>query len=387
LFKVNLKQTLLAVLALLVCLLLYLNIEIVEVEDNTSTLDKLADQRFLAMQKLLENRGIAARQAQDYRLLFSDQENTLNPIESDAIVLSDSEVAISQELSSAILAWVERGGYLVIATTSTGSEAGYRANSLLRELDVNVVWLDDIENPNIESEDFHLPTEISTDSDYSIKVSLEKSYRIVLPENQQIYYHAGDELGYTFAQIERGQGLITLMTEVEIWNNHQIQDYDNVVLLTGLLSGIDTLYMMVPKEKQHWFSLLFTFAPYFIGIGGLLLFTFLWKKAVRFGATHHLPGKERVAFSQHIEAAGQYYWNHQQQYVLLDSVRAVILQALIRRWPTVAQSDIERQIHLLSELSGWQPETVKELVFGHEPLNEGAFTMRIIGLQKLRNML
>lgn len=386
-FKVNVKQVLLAVLALLVGLFLYLNIEIVEVTDNTSVLDKLVDKRFLAMQTLLENRGIAAKQTQDYRILFGEQENALNPAESDAIVLSDSEVAISQQLSTTILSWVERGGYLVIATTSTGSEAGYRANSLLRELDIDVVWLDDEQNPNIENQDLMSPTEISTDSDYAIKVSLEKSYRIALPENQEVYYHAGDELGYTFVQIERGLGLITLMTEVEIWNNHQIQDFDNVVLLTGMLSGIDTLYMMVPKERQHWFFLLFSFAPYFICIGGLLLFTFLWRKAVRFGATYHLPGKERVVFSQHIEAAGQYYWTHQQQYVLLDSVRAVILQALIRRWPTVAQSDLEKQIHLLSELSGWQPETVKELVFGHEPLNEGAFTKRIIGLQKLRNML
>lgn len=385
--KSNLKQVLLAALALLVILFFYLNIEIVEVSDNSNALYKLANQRFLAMQTLLEHRGIGAKEAQDYRSLFSEQENGLNPAESDAIVLSDSEVAISEELSTAILSWVERGGYLVIATTSTGNEAEYRANTLLKKLDVDVEWLDNEENPYIGSEDFLSPTEISTDSDYVIKVNLEKQYRIRLPENQDVYYYAGDELGSTFVQIERGLGLITLMTEVEIWNNHQIRDYDNVILLTGMLTGIDTLYMMVPKERQHWFSLLFAFAPYFILIGGLLLFTVLWRKAVRFGATYHLPGKERVVFSQHIEAAGQYYWTHQQQYVLLDSVRAVILQALIRRWPTVAISDLEKQIHLLSELSGWQPETIKELVFGHEPLNEGAFTKRIIGLQKLRNML
>jgi hypothetical protein len=386
-FKINLKQMLLAVLALLVSVFLYMNIELVEVSDNTSTLDKLADQRFLAMQKLLENRGVGAKQAKDYRILFSEQDDALVPTESDAIVLTDSEVAISQALSKAILAWVEQGGYLVIATTSSGSDAGLRANRLLSELGIGVQWLETNDDNKFETEDYLSPTEIDTDSENPIMVNLEKSYRITLPANQEVYYHAGDELGYTFVQIERGQGLITLMTEVEIWNNHQISEFDNVVLLTGMLSGIDTLYMMVPKERQHWFALLFSFAPYFLGIGGILLFTFLWRKAVRFGPTYHLPGKEHVVFSQHIEAAGQYYWTHQQQYVLLDSVRAVILQALIRRWPTVALSDLEKQIHLLSELSGWQTETIKELVFGHEPLNEGAFTKRIIGLQKLRNML
>lgn len=380
-------QLLLAVLTGLFAIYLYINMELVEVPDYSNSLDELQGQPFLAMQKLLEQRGGEVVQAEDYRSLFDKMGSLETPQDSDAIVLSESDVAISQKLSDSLLDWVERGGYLIVATTSSGSEADYRANSLLNTLGIDVYWLNDLDGDFALNTYDNTPTSITTDLDYSIEVNLETEYRISVPEGQELHYTAGDEEGYTFVQLQRGQGYITLLTDVEIWNNFQITDYDNVLLLTSLLGDIDIVYMMVPKERAHWFTLLFTFAPYFIVIGIALMFAVMWRKAVRFGAVQHIAGKENVVFSQHIKAAGQFYWDNKQQKVLLDSVRLSILQALIRRWPTVNLADQKRQIHLLSELSGWSKEVIQELVFGNTPQSEAQFTKRVTGLQQLRNML
>ncbi|MFT4937867.1 MAG: hypothetical protein ACI88A_000889 [Paraglaciecola sp.] len=376
-------KTLLALLCVTIALYLFFSIEIYDREQGLGISSEAIRQPYLAAQRLVEKRGVDFSTHDNYRRLFSSLEDSIDPDTSDSIVLSDAEVAISEQLAKRILAWVERGGHLILSLNSSGDGGTHRANGLLEELGIETYW------PTDEDEQSYTQqvTKLKDPNEHKIQVYLENSYRIDLPEELELLSDGGDENGITFAQFDHGEGFISVMTEVFIWNNSQIREYDNALLLIVLLGETEQVHWFQPLELPHWFTLLYKFAPWFVWCGTFFIGLAMWYHANRLGPILDKNNRQFSGFSEHIAAAGSYYWQHNQQQDLLDDMRSIILHRLSIKWPSIKGSDKNRQIHLLVELSGWQQNAIEELLFTQTTLTEAQFTKWIQGLQQLRNML
>jgi len=371
-------------IALLVGLLtwyLYVSIEVYEETSSTGFSQEANSEEFLAAKIFLQSYDVNTQLYADYRLLYSNKAEGIAPSYEDTIILSDAQVAFPNALTDKVLQWVDGGGHLILAINSSGPEEDFRANSLLSALEVSAYWLDD--------EDTFEQTEtvVINANEQPVRVNFEKAYRLEFPDNNSIFYSAGDDDGATFAQLDWGKGLVSLVTETEVWNNYQIDEFDNVELLLGLTSNSKNVFIFSSKELPHWFIILLDFSPYFVWFGLLLLILALWRAAVRFGPVLKTDEQSYSPFSQHIEAAGEFYWRTDQKQQLLLDLRNSILLAFYKKRPQVRGAEQAKLLHSLSEFSGWEESDLQELLFSESTPNEAQFTRWISALQSLRNTL
>lgn len=364
---------------------LYQHIEIVENTIKSQGSEEVRSEPYLAAKYLLQTYDVEVELHDDYRLLFASSENRIVPASNDAVVLTDGQIALSDKLATQLLSWIEQGGHLIIALNDDDLTHEFRANALVKKLALGVEWLTfDDEAPiigGIES------TPITTSDEAKIEVMLESSYSIEFVDNGDIAYSSGTEDSMTFVEITRGDGLISVMTETYIWNNNQISNQQNVVLLRDMLDEKTKVYFFTSKELPHWFTLLYDFAPYFIWIGALLVALLMWHSAVRFGPIQDKQAYQHTSFSKHIEAAGEFYWRTGQQQELLNSLRQSLLFALHKKRPRLTNADADEISQALSKICGWEEATVRELLYSEQTLNEAQFSKWIAGLQSLRKMI
>lgn len=378
-----LVKVLLAILIGLLGWYIYISVEVYEESSPTGFSQEARSEPYLAAQMLLETYQINAKLYDDFRLLYSSKSDSITPSFDDAIILSDAQIALPKSMAKQLLSWVEGGGHLIVALNSNSVDEDFRANSLISELDVGTYWLED----EINTSEGEIETIITNADDLDMRVNLESSYRLDLSNNESVFYSAGDEVGATFAQMERGDGLISLLTEVNIWNNYQIDDFDNVELLLALTSTSENVLFFSSKELPHWFSILYDFSPYFIWLGIALILLAMWRAAVRFGPVLKEDKQSFSPFSDHIHAAGEYYWRNQQSEQLLQGLRDSVLLVFYKKRPQLKGAEQAEVLHALSELSGWQESTLQEILYNNNTLNESQFTRLVEALQSLRNTL
>ncbi|GAB2674862.1 DUF4350 domain-containing protein [Aliiglaciecola sp. 3_MG-2023] len=360
---------------------LYTGIESYQKVTDIGFNEEARKQPFLAAKLFLEQEGTQVQLLEDYRLLYASSEAAIFPDGEDTIVLSEGEIALSNNLANQLIDWVNAGGHLVMALNASQDADVFRANELIQRLNLAVSWLPE------DSQNEFMPTEIINPQEQPLMVNLERRYRLVLPEDPNIFYTAGDLNGPTFAQMEMGDGLITLLTEVYIWNNYQIANEDNVELLAQLAGNSSKVYLFSSRELPHWFSLLYDFAPYFIWFSAVLLALSMWHWSMRFGPIFRTHEDNNTPFSMHIKAAGEFYWRHKRQNLLVEEIRHSIIVALHKKRPSTKSAERQQLLEQLSGLSGWSTEIIDALMFSQTQMNEMQFTQRIASLQTLRKML
>ncbi|MEP4889164.1 MAG: DUF4350 domain-containing protein [Aliiglaciecola sp.] len=370
-----------ALIILIAGVYIYKGFETYEKVTDIGFNEEARKQPFLAAKLFLEQQGTDVQLLEDYRLLYANTDAAIFPNTDDTIVLSEGEIALSSSIAEQLLDWVNSGGHLVIALNASQDADVFRANSLIQQLNLSVYWLSE------ETEYQFVATEIINPDEQPLMVNLETRYRLVLPEDPNIFYTAGDINGPTFAQMEMGDGLITMLTDVYIWNNYQIGVEDNVELLAQLGGNSSKVYIFSSRELPHWFSLLYDFAPYFIWFAAVLLALSMWHWSMRFGPIFRTSEDTSTPFSLHIKAAGEFYWRHKRQQALIEEIRHSVIVALHKKRPATKSAERQQLLEQLSQLSGWPTDTINSLMFSQTQMNETQFTQRIASLQTLRKML
>jgi hypothetical protein len=381
----KLQQVILLLLTLIVGIYIVASVEFYDETVDMGESKEVRQQPYLASKLLLNRMGVATTIEDDYRRLFSDTPDAVIPQLDEAIILVDANAAISQRLGDELLSWVESGGYLITAVNAEAFQDSFRANALLEKLGVGVHWL--VDDPLALSKFEQKESILNDPNSHKIEVGLESAYRITLPEDSDIFYAVDNEDGYTLIQLEYGEGLITFVTETYIWNNQQLAQHDNAILLVSFLDNMSHVYVFSPKEQAHWFILLYQYAAEFVGLLALLIAISLWHLASRFGPTMSLFETTQSYFTQHIKVAGDHYWEQGNQHILLAEVRNHVLLLVGKKWPGAKGAEAQKVILLLQELSGWSPETINKLMFADNTLNQSQFTQCMKGLQQLRKML
>jgi hypothetical protein len=388
--KIETKDIVVALLIIGIAVLAYFNIESYEEEQTSSWSEEAFSQEFLAMKMHLENFEYQVTLADNTDLLFS--QTALNPIfpeADDIIVLSQSEVTISKELSDKLLAWVDSGGHVILDLQSYEGVSVFSTNQFLKSLGVSTQYSED---SRIEDSNENLVTSVNTADFDEIEVNLYADIYIELDSGMgDVVYSAApfeeyDKTQPTLVQLEYGKGLVTLMTDVLVWNNYQIEDNDNLLWLHQLAQGSDTLFVFSYRDPIMWYQVIARYSPAFYWILLVTILFFAWHNAIRFGAVVSLSHHIMTYFSQHIKAAGEFYWANNQQNKLIEEVRQQLKDELLTKLSRQNLSD-EQIIEALGKISHWPAETLHHLLFEKNKLNESSFTKLMQGLQTLRKMI
>lgn len=360
---------------------------------------------YFALQTHLADYNTKVSVLDDVSVLFTDANSKSTILENnDVVILGESTMDISSLLASKILEWTERGGHLVIGMASRfdskmliesqqATNSTLFKNELLTALSVNARIFD----PELLTElpqrkaSFNTPTRVYTEKFGTLSVNVDdtiyieaKSSHIVTQSVALLPKTHPDKP--SIVQLKIGNGFVTLMTDVYLWKNDHINDYDNIFFIHELIQQRPHIYIVVPQEASMWPSIIAQYSPSFYWILLFVVLLHIWYFAIRFGSIKVVDNTMTSYFFEHIRAAGQFYWTNGQQQKLLLALRTTLLEEMSSKIMHGRVNE-EQYISALANMSALSTEQIHRVVFDNKKLNEAQFTHTIQCLQHLREMI
>ncbi|MDT0594753.1 DUF4350 domain-containing protein [Glaciecola petra] len=398
--KIEARHFAIAGICLILVVFIIFNLERVEQEIDQGFQKEANEEPFLALQMHMQSYNIDVILSGKAEDLFEDNSLApLNPHYTDLIIFDTAEIAVSKEISNKLFAWIEQGGHVIVGLDTLEGASTFTGNHFLRQLEVET---HDYDRELLDSE-FNVSTKINTADFGEINVNVEDSLYITVSDNEELVYSASvlssayvdepiaqDKIHFydkaSIIQVAIGQGLVTLMTDVQIWDNYQIDAEDNAFYIHQLAKEADAIYLMSFSEPLMWYSIIVNFSPAFYWILIFVALINIWFFAVRFGAIKQVEDTVVTYFSQHIKVAGLFYWDTGQKHKLIDDVRSQLLDELRLRMSHPNPSTAS-MLAALSNISSWPEASLHTLILEPINLNETHFIKLMQDLQALRKMI
>ncbi len=263
---------------------------------------------FLAAERFAERMGLPARELRSLAELDA-------PTPGAVLLMPNRRQAIDARRSARLLAWVQRGGHLVIEAELTG-----------------------VPDPLLDATGVRRET------------LGEPRRAMALRSPRKPRFQAGDRL----VTVTYGKGLITAATSLNFARNAEIGKPGNAELLWTVLALAPAPSLQVffrPERLSLWGFLVEHAAPALAG-AFLLLGLWLWRIAPRFGPLPTDPPPARRRLLDHLRASGRYLWTEGLRGPLAVAARDAALRRLARAQPDFAVASPGEQAARLAALAG-----------------------------------
>lgn len=200
----------------------------------------------------------------------------------------------------------------------------------------------------------------------------------------------GSALGYHLVSQTYGRGRLTLLTDTKMFDNWDIGDYDHAALLARLVAADDdpsSVWLVHGDDRAGLGAWLWVHArPVLLTLAfGVLLW--LIARAQRFGPVLGLPSPARRRITEHIAAAGAFYWRYGQAGRLLVETRAELARRLETRYPELRHAETGERLRRIAELTGLSIVEIGEALQSTPGRDAERYTTQIRGLQLVRKRL
>lgn len=189
-------------------------------------------------------------------------------------------------------------------------------------------------------------------------------------------------------QMVYGKGLITVLTDADLWKTRGIGKYDNAWLLWYLTQD-SAVTMLLRTEHADLFSLLTRHFPLALTTLGLLTLLALWRVGMRQGPMQPAPERTRRQLAEHLRASADFLLRRRGQQALLRGLQTDILHRAHQRHPGFERLAVADQWQALARLTR-QPTSAIGQALRPRPdtrLSRTEFIRQVAYLQTLRNAL
>lgn len=169
-----------------------------------------------------------------------------------------------------------------------------------------------------------------------------------------------------------GDGEITLMSQLDIWRNGQIQCHDHAYMLWHSVNPAGKVWFLENRDAPSLMALVMRYLPY----GGLaLLLTLIlavWSWMTRFGPVFASHNIERRSFAEHILASATLLWRHGRYLLLISALRRAVEKKMAQKIVGFEQKTREEKTALIAKQTRVGPEYVQPAMFSDaiETLNQ-----------------
>ncbi len=298
--------------------------------------------------------------------------------ERDTVLLYDDPRSLTRADADALLAWVARGGHLLLRTPPSGPLAEDAFIPVLSQLDLAMM------NERSQCVGWDVPRE-------KPHVEFCGSRRFVPIGGASPVRRWGDEeQGYVYARVPHGRGMVDVLGDFDFLDNDALKDASHVALARQLLAPnyrAGTVHLVhAAQMPSFWWVLLreswMAWLPLL-----LALVAWLWRRAQRFGPLLPSPAAERRSLLEHIVASGEHVYRYGYGHVLHEAARNAFLARLRRRDPRAAALAGETQALLLAQRFAMNPADVRDALSTPPVRDHAAFRSRIATLVRMRNSL
>ncbi len=303
---------------------------------------------YLAMQYFLREQGINVSSADSLVTVMSE------PAEQRTLIILSNDASLIDSQQTALLNWVAQGGHLVISAQHEKIEQD--AESLLMTLGIQKYLSSDLDEQAVDDElieeddDSLAMLEQEDSSDTACTFEPLSSLTRLYLENEQSpayleldnRYHLSDsdnrahawansEAATHLLQLTHGQGLVTVLTDFRLWQQKNIDAYDNAWLL-WYLSQDSEVALFNPPKQQGLFGLLWQYFAIACVLLIALLLLGAWASALRFGPQLTPHNHSRRQLTEHLHAAALFNLRYNGQRSLLIGLQKDIQQRAQQRY-------------------------------------------------------
>lgn len=207
-------------------------------------------------------------------------------------------------------------------------------------------------------------------------------------EDDQPFYWAGNEVAVGFLQMEVGEGMLTVASDLNIWQPDQIGLFDHALLLEILTSYADHVVFLYGANVPNLLQQLWQhFSELILALSVLLLLWIIYHFR-RFGPVQVLEYNRRRQYREHIATMAEYRWRQGEGETLLAGLRRdIAVRVFYRSSGTVNMDNKQQLAQRLMELIDITPKQASAAVGDQVPNDEMKFYVLVKLLQKIRNRL
>lgn len=369
---------------------------------------------YLAAETFLKARQVSVQRADTLHVL-----NAM-PSQGQTLLLLASRENMTPRQTESLLAWVAKGGHvLVVAESLWDEEEGKSDDLLLDRLGIHQLLTEELDQgtdasaegqaqstegaaPQAPAAETQAPAQDSDEAvdrypsltklyleneDAPVYINFDTDYHLFDARNQaQAWANSADATH--MLQLDYGDGLVTVVTDSWIWQNDGIADYDNAWLLWYLTqdSAVTLLYR---ADRDDLLILLWRHFPEALAALAVLIVLMLWANGRREGPLLAPASRARRQLQEHLRASADFLRRTSGPHSLLQGLQRDIQRQARRRHPGFERLDVATQWQILGRLSRLPSSAISQAMrpLPKQRLSAIEFTRQVAHLQTLRNAL
>jgi hypothetical protein len=287
--------------------------------------------RFFAARLLLEQLGHRVRQKTSL--------SELNKLAARGVlVLGANRRNLDPVAVRSVLAWVERGGHLIL-----GAEHSWSHDPLLDLLDIEVGDEEREPGPRVDT--------VTLPDGTALRVELAPSPPLIDEQGQASWTHEFQH-AIRILQLPRGAGRITILATLRPFTNRAIGQNDHAELLARLAaSDSGEVWIVRYLDAPSLLEWLWAHAAETLVALGVFGFLWLWRVVLRFGPLRPAPAPDRRSLIEHVRALGRFYADQGLLPQLLQRVRADAHATLDRAVPELRGAEASQRLKEMARLT------------------------------------
>ena len=358
---------------------------------------------YLAAESFLRQRSIAVKVADSLNNLPDPAQ------QAQTLLLLDSREDMTPAEVERVLRWARSGGHLLFVAEQLWNEKRGRSGDLLLDrLQIHQLLSKDLKEqdripfrpmiplrapePDAEPDKPATPwpelTRLYVENEMApAYMSFDTSFHLEDPQDHAQAWANSAEATHML-QLVYGNGVITVVTDADLWKTRAIGKYDNAWLLWYLTQD-SNVTMLVSTEHDNLLSLLLRYFPLLLLTLALLIGLGLWRAGMRQGPLLPAPSIARRQLTEHLRASAELLRRHSGQQHLLRTLQLDVLRRARQRHPGFESLPVTEQWQVLARLTRQPTRAISEALRPRPVarLSSADFTRQVAHLQLIRNAL
>lgn len=325
------------------------------------------------------------------------------------LMLLDSREHMTPGQVDSLLGWARSGGHLVFVAEQLWEDAKGRSGDLLLDkLGIRQYLSKDLKDQEHaqDPERPRLPIPLMAPMPNSPRVPWPELTRLYLENEEAPAYmsfnpafHLEDpqDLAHSWAnsadathmlQIALGSGLVTVLSDAELWKTRAIGKYDNAWLLWYLTQN-SAVTLVLQTRHDNLVTLLLRYFPLALGALALLIAMALWHVGMRDGPVRLPASRARRQLAEHVRACADFLYRRNGQQALLKHLQQDILRRARQRHPGFERLGVADQWLVVARLTRQPTSAISDALRprASQRVSKADFTRQVAHLQSLRNAL
>ncbi|PVV25737.1 MAG: hypothetical protein B6D79_08525 [gamma proteobacterium symbiont of Ctena orbiculata] len=320
----------------------------------------------LAAEYYLSRLGISVQSHSGRQLLVEP------PPQSGLLLVRDLGPPLPESRVVSLLAWVERGGHLVV-TPGNAVEEGSR-HPLLEHFGVGIETDEFDEREQAGS--VMLPW-----SEVILQVDFD-SDRWFSVDRETPYFASPDDAYPHLLRFSWGAGKVTFLSDNNFLTNTQIGEKDHALLLAYLADDVDDAWLLYDSQVPSLLTLLWRNAPYLMI--SLVLFGIVAIRQLQYTTGPLLTPRmtKHRDLLEHLQASAGFAWRYNPSVGLLEASRREVEKRWLASHPVLQPLDQKARCNWLAKQTGMTAESIHRALYSEQG-DTGQLIKTTTNLQRL----